>query len=216
MSIWRVKECCSLGDMAAPNYNQMVGFVAVEMKEKILAKPTGFKLAWSNSGAINTKLIKVYKVAIWNIVCPAGYTAIGQMATTSYDVPLLADNPTIRCVDKTIVTPGKWTELWNDAGTGSKMDGAVWLAESSSVASKGVSAFKAVDWYNTNPGSIAYVLKSANVSIRTGKLIDKVEIRDVVYDFNKKKSLGTEPKSLMSTLYVNNCGKSDIKLLQIL
>ena len=198
MGIWRVKECCSLGDMASPNYNQMVGFVAVEMKEKTLAKPTIFNLAWSNKGG------KGSKVAIWNPVCPMGFIALGQMATASYDPPLV-DNSIFRCVNTTIINSGKWTAVWNDAGTGSAMNGAVWLAEASSAASKGVSALTAVNWYNTAPGN-AYVLKSANVSIRTGKLIDKVEVRDLVYDFNKKKTLAKEPIPLTAVQYANNCG----------
>jgi len=184
--------------MAAPNYNQMVGFVAVEMIEKTLAKPMGFNLAWSNKGG------KGNKIAIWNPTCPSGYVAIGQMATASYDSPSV-ETSTIRCVNATIINYGKWTAIWNNAGTGSTMNGAIWMAEASSAASKGVSAMTAVNWYNTVPGD-AYVLKSANVSIRTGKLIDKVEIGKLVYDFNKKKVLAKKPITLTSVQYANNCG----------
>jgi len=202
MSIWRVKECCSLGDMATPNSNQMAGFVAVEMKEKTLARPIKFELVWSNEGG------KGEKFAVWEPICPEGYIALGHVTTTTtakYKSPPSVSDSSIRCVNVDIVEEGKFTSIWEDKHLDSTMKGSVWVAEASSSAGKGVNAMRAVNGYNSpsNP----YVLKSSQVEIRTGKLIDKIVIRDLVYEFNKTKSLGKEPtETIYGTTYVNNCG----------
>ena len=186
--------------MAAPYYNQIVGFIAKEVKPKTLAKPTGFEKVMSNSGG------KGKKIAIWRPVCPTGYVRLGHMVTPSYDMPTL-DNSTIRCVNASIVDKGKWTSIWNDKKTGSKLGGTFWIAEATSLATTDVSAMTAVGWYDTPPVGDAYVLKSANILIRQSKPIRKVQVGNIFYDVSQKKVISSTPTDVISDTQVENCCK---------
>lgn len=190
--------------MAASDYNQMVGFVAKEMIPGTLSKPTGFKQIWYNSKA------KGRKIAIWKPTCLTNYVALGHVATPdTYNMPNVEES-NFRCVHSKIVDEnGKWTKIWTDAGTGSKIDGTFFIAEATSSATTDVSAMTAVDGYR-NPTGAANVLKSDNVQMRYSKRIKSIEVINAAYDLDKKKEIynPNDKRSLSADIqYIKNCSK---------
>ena len=203
-SIWRVKECCSLGDMAASDYYQMAGFVAKDLIQGTLSKPIDFTEIYSNRQARGKDL------AIWKPICQPSYIALGHVATKNYNKPRVEDS-NFRCVNLSIVADsGKWRQIWTDRDTASKQAGTMFIAEATSPSTTDVSAMTAIGRYGT-PTAPAYVLKSDNVQMRYSKFIKSIHVVNAVYDLKNKKEVAPDPndKQMLSTdiQYIDNCSK---------
>jgi len=114
-----------LGDYAQGDYASPHGTMAVVKaqddpgKEPLLALPVSFDRIWydKDSGADEDG-------AVWVPKAPAGYVALGGVATRGYNPPPV---DTIRCVRFDLLVQGTFgTLIWNDKGSGADQDIAVW------------------------------------------------------------------------------------------
>ena len=185
-----------MGDVVSQGYNPSTAFFAVDIKNNALAKPTGFERIWWNSGGRGDR------VSFWKPTCPSGFYAVGHIANPSFDMPS-ADE--IRCVNQSLITVGKWTNMWDDKGDWAKEDATVYRADASDVNAVGVSAMGAIKRYGPMDTS-AYVLKRDKVKLNWGKRVKQVQITNFVYDFKNNISASKIPTEIVGRTIANNCG----------
>jgi len=122
-----------LGDVIVADYrninNRKIVAVVSEV-DKIngtaLRVPLDFVPVWKNSGK---KVIT--EISIWRPIAPEGYVAMGTLCCIGYDKPLLN---TVRCVRADLVANAYiGNAIWNDKGSGSKMDFSAWETETAEV-----------------------------------------------------------------------------------
>ncbi|XP_069489680.1 uncharacterized protein [Ambystoma mexicanum] len=196
VSFWRADHCCSLGHVAANNYNRATGIFAKEVKPGALAKPTSFVQVWTDRGSGAKR-----DGAIWRPVCPPYYVSLGYVATGNYASPSVQD---FRCVKSDYVTPGQWAWVWNDAGSGARDDVSIWKADATNGDGQTINAMSGVRRHG-NMDIPAYVLKSKYVQVQNRKPTKKVILYDIRYNFNDKKILRTEPLQLTAKTKAQNC-----------
>ncbi|XP_069489682.1 uncharacterized protein [Ambystoma mexicanum] len=196
VSFWRADHCCSLGHVAVDNYNRPSGIFAKEVKPGTLAKPTSFVQVWTDRGSEANR-----DGAIWRPVCPPYYVSLGYAATENYAPPSVDD---FRCVKSDYVTPGQWTWVWNDAGSGARDDVSIWKALAINGDGQSINAMSGVMRYGYMDIP-AYVLKSKNVQVQLRKPTKKVILYDIRYNFNDKKILRSEPLQLTAKTKAQNC-----------
>ncbi|KAJ1139377.1 hypothetical protein NDU88_005750 [Pleurodeles waltl] len=196
VSFWKADHCCSLGHIAVDNYNKPSGVFAKEIKAGTLVKPTSFVQVWTDRGSGAKR-----DGAVWRPVCPPGYVALGYAATGNY-APPSADG--FCCVKAEYVTPGQWTWVWNDRGSGARDDVSIWKASPINPEGQTLNAMSGIKRHG-DMDIPAYVLKSKYVLVHNSKPTKKVVIYDVKYNFNDKKILRTEPLQLSARTKVQNC-----------
>lgn len=107
--------------------NRKAGILVRELVPGALAPPLGFDMVWNDAGS-GLK----YEYALWNIVPPPHYRALGAIArlrTSGWAPPSGAEIEGLRCVHESLCTRGRTDPgglIWNDAGTHAKADGSVW------------------------------------------------------------------------------------------
>lgn len=89
----------------------------------MLANPTGFVQIWSDKGS-GAKL----NGAIWQMIAPVGFTALGYCCTFSSDgTPAPPDVRDYYCVNTQLVSMGQLGPLiWADTGSGADQDVGLW------------------------------------------------------------------------------------------
>lgn len=118
----------------------------------------------------------------------------------------------IRCVNSTLVTIGKWTNMWDDIGTWATEDCTVYRADASNDSAVGLSVMGAVKSHGPMD-TPAYVLKREKVQLNWGKRVSKIEISNIVYDFANQKILSAKPTPISARTSANNCGNDKILFL---
>ena len=85
----------------------------------VLAAPTGFDLIWKDSGSGADK-----DGSFWRPIAPAGYVALGHVATRGHGSPNVPD---YRCLRADLASQGRvGTLIWRDKGSGADKDVAIW------------------------------------------------------------------------------------------
>lgn len=103
--------------------------------------------------------------SLWRGV-PAGpeYVVLGSFFVRSHSPPTAADTRGMKAVHRDVlVSISASDEIWTDAGSGARQDGAIWSG--SALAKTGVhetGAFVAVKGYNNPPPSV-YVINACTV-----------------------------------------------------
>jgi len=116
----------SLGDVVFEGYrtiNNRKVVAVVSEADKVngtaLRAPTDFKLVWQNSG----KKVRS-EVSVWRPIPPEGYVTMGMVCCVGYDKPSVT---TVRCVRADLVVDAYiGNPIWNDKGSGSRMDFSTW------------------------------------------------------------------------------------------
>jgi len=125
VSIWAVKndqaDHCSLGDVAVEGWRKpssktlLLRAVGCEA----LASPTGFSQVWSDRGSGAN-----WDVAIYNMICPAGYSSLGSVAVRSWRAK--PSKSQYCCVKNTYLTSGKYEKSWDDKGSRADSEVGLW------------------------------------------------------------------------------------------
>ena len=215
-SIWRAKECCSLGDTAVQGYDQFATYMVkdVSPNENALKKPIAFKKIYNNQGSVGWPKT----VSIWEPKCASGYVALGYVANPGYDQPsTVATN--FRCVDEKIATFGKWNWVYDNQGSGAKTGLSIWRADPATVRgdSVGVWAMSAVNFKGSMSVESPVVLNAAFVSLRFQKPVKSMKITNLIYDMDNKVETSQGPSEITSGArsIVDNCCKSLTNILNL-
>ncbi|WP_372396172.1 Vps62-related protein [Azospirillum sp. HJ39] len=129
------------------------------------APPTGWVQVWGDHGSGRAN-----DYSLWAPIPPTDYRALGHLArfnTSNYDAPSGAEVDRFVCVHKSLVTEAVAGDpVWNDKGSGSAADGAIWRAIPAD-ADAGVASgtFYATQGYGTPPQPLptVYCLKTSAV-----------------------------------------------------
>ena len=141
--------------------------------------PKSYEKIWTDAGSGADK-----DVAIWRPVCPAGYVALGMVATSGP----YPDSP-ISCIKLKYVTKGStsnWKRIWSDAGSGADKDVIVFEADTKDTNVLSVRGMGATNGGNPAP---PYFLQSKFVTYYHEKPIKKIEISDIKYELPKGKRM---------------------------
>lgn len=110
-----------IGDYAQGNYNTPVGGSLVvssvndDPNSPLLMPPDGWVQVWNDKGSGGD-----YDGAIWAPTPPAGYYALGHVATAGYHAPSIAE---FRCVRADLLEPtNAGSIIWADHKSGVKED----------------------------------------------------------------------------------------------
>ncbi|XP_032835356.1 uncharacterized protein LOC116957357 [Petromyzon marinus] len=194
VSIWRAQGCCSLGDIAMPNYGQPKGILLRETIPGTLRKPLSFERIWTDRGSGADR-----DVSIWKPICPPSYHALGFVAEGSHGrVPSVE---TVRCVNTSHVLRGDWQWVYDDTKTGSSQDVTIWKAVGSGQTAN---TFKAV----TRHGAMdtpSFILNPRFVSVQTGAPVAKVRLVNFIYDFESQVVSNVDPLELTTRTIAENC-----------
>ena len=146
--------------------------------------PRSYHKIWSTEGRKANA-----KAAIWRPVCPAGYVALGNVATDGWDYP----KTPFYCIKAKYTTKGltnDWKQLWTGAGT------TVYEAVTSS---KDLFSVRGIGIEKSQP---PYFLKSDLVTYFHEKPIKKMSISDIKYNLDK--NLRTDgPNKVFKTTIIN-------------
>ncbi|CAB3979776.1 Hypothetical predicted protein, partial [Paramuricea clavata] len=91
--------------------------------------------------------------SFWRVVAPEGYVALGDVVTNNYSEPSSKFTAKFACIRKDLLVPGKFTNLWDDRGSGAKLDGSAWQVDGPGLAG----LFKVQSGYQ-EPAMPAFVL----------------------------------------------------------
>ncbi len=146
-----------LGSVCIDGYgdinNNRASMLVADGGNGAVAAPVDYSWVWDDSGSGAD-----WDGAVWRPVAPAGYIALGDVATSNHDKPSVND---IWCVRVDLVATGIFAGdcAWNDQGSGGKHDVAAWpvvLGDPSTDPAKAVfepDTFFSVDNYDTPPNA---------------------------------------------------------------
>lgn len=142
-----------VGQFAQNQYGSPVNGAALLIvqpnRASALARPVQFVPVWTDSGSGRSN-----DYSLWQPIPPTDYVALGYIArfnVSNYDPPSGAEIEGFRCVHKSLVTNGANTgpQIWNDAGTRARQDGAIWpIVPLDSTAGLASGTFLATDTHN--------------------------------------------------------------------
>jgi hypothetical protein len=93
----------------------------------LLARPTDYQLIWNDAGSGAKQ-----DGSVWRAVCPAGYSALGDVTSGSHQKPGIDE---VKCVKQSaLVATRLGSSIWNDAGSGAKLNFGSWRIEASAPA----------------------------------------------------------------------------------
>ncbi len=187
----------SLGDIGVRGYGEpRTSHLTSAVQSDALQQPIDFRQRWNDKGS-GAKL----NVGIWEPVCSAGYVPIGHVAVRSKNTR--PEKTDIMCVKYDYVTEGEWEWVWNDRKTGSKKDVSIWKAIATSKVQQGVNAMAAIGCRHCEMDLKPYVLKAENVQYIAGKPATKYVLQNVVYLFDDREALESNPEELARTIIEN-------------
>jgi hypothetical protein len=81
--------------------------------------PVNYELLWTNDGWTTSGNKRPNYFWVWRPIAPVNYIALGDVITTTADLPLTGDNAPIRCVpfDMVIKLPANRNILWSSNGS---------------------------------------------------------------------------------------------------
>ena len=124
--------------------------VVLPVDPTTIAYPVDYTFIWWDKGAFPLNS----DGAVWHPIAPAGYVAMGDIATCGYNKPSLR---AMVCIRSDLVTACPiGNEVWNDKGSGARLDFSGWDA--------GYGLFIGNNSY-TKPNGTAYRFKS-NVTLQ--------------------------------------------------
>ena len=156
--------------------------------------PRSYEKIWTDSGSGADK-----DVAIWRAVCPAGYVALGMVATSG----AYPDSP-ISCIKLKYTARGStsnWKRIWSDAGSGADKDVIVYEADTKDTS---ILSVRGMGASNHGHPAAPYFLQSKFVTYFHEKPIKKMEISDIKYELPKGKRM-EGPQKIFRTKVINFC-----------
>lgn len=118
-----------LGDRAVRSHTAPGDGVAV-VKDSVpnaLSRPLGYSLVWDDKGSGGD-----HDLSLWMPVAPPGYTALGYVATSSYNEKPSLD--AVRCVHDSYLTAASPLWIWDDDGSGADWDCGIWQPGSGGIS----------------------------------------------------------------------------------
>jgi len=133
------------------------GVIVRELVPGTLVDVVGWQQVWNDSGSGNKT-----DFALWRGVAPnPDYVVVGGFFTRSQSPPSREEAQGIKAVHRDALVQARAVqETWNDSGSKSRSDGAVWtIGGGGGAAAVPTGAFVPVQGYN-NPPSDVYALKA--------------------------------------------------------
>jgi Vacuolar protein sorting-associated protein 62 len=133
--------------------NNRASMLVADAGNGAVAAPTGYSWVWNDAGSGASM-----DGSVWRPVAPAGYIALGDVATSNHDAPSVND---VWCVRADLVTTGVFAgdRAWQDRGSGGRSDIAAWpvvLGQPSTDPTRAVlepDTFFGVDNYDGPPNA---------------------------------------------------------------
>nr|ACZ59468.1 FDS protein [Flammulina velutipes] len=114
-----------LGQTPATNYDSApTGLIVFPISPDVVADVKSWELVWDDAGSKNKN-----DYALWRGVPPTDeYVVIGGIFSNNKSHAPPTDNETsgIKAIRKDLLVAGEAKWVWNDGGSGSDRDGAVW------------------------------------------------------------------------------------------
>ena len=117
-----------LGSYASPSNHHpnntratlLVGNASNGSGKPAVASPTGYSKIWDDGGSGGR-----HDGSFWRPNAPSGYVALGDVCAGGYNAP---STSAIWCVRSDLVLQSDFRadNIWDDGGSGAKMDGSVW------------------------------------------------------------------------------------------
>jgi len=148
-----------IGDLVETSYNASTRQVTLVHANDpgALAAPVDWKLVWTDYGSGG-----ILDTSIWRPVPPKGYVALGCVAVQGYNKPVL---PGFRCVKKEYCVDAIEDKMiWNDHGSGSRMDVALWSITAEDANGLDALTFWARGDYNQYPEDSVYCLNMDKIA----------------------------------------------------
>ena len=100
--------------------------------EGLLKPPVGYNLMWNDKGSGGRQ-----DVSFWQVIPPAGYVALGDVAYAGYNKPPSDFTNKYACIRQDLVALANLSDqpVWTDKGSGAAMDGSIWQVQSGDKAS---------------------------------------------------------------------------------
>ncbi len=118
-----------IGQSAQSNYGQLEAGSAVVIVRpshpQAVSAPVSWEPVWNDKGSGADR-----NYSLWRPIAPVGYVALGHLArfgVADYNQPSAEETQGFVCVHESLVVDATSGSLaWNDQGSGSKADGAIW------------------------------------------------------------------------------------------
>ena len=201
-SIWRAESrdgYYPVGDIAvATHAKPALGFLlkTTDKDDGAVRVPVSYTKIWNDRGSGADR-----DVQLWQVNCPAGYVALGDVATSgSYPQP-----GDIYCVSAEYASYGSNSNLgyiWRDYGSGAAADVSMYEAKATSSSQQAVRGFRSVASYNYLPTS-PYLLNKEFVNYWAEKPIEKIIMTNVQYDLDAERQQ-TAPVKMSPTVVENH------------
>lgn len=142
-----------VGQSAQSNYGQLeAGSAVIIVKPshpQAVAPPVGWEPVWNDKGSGADR-----DYSLWRPIAPVGYVALGHLArfgVADYNPPSSEETEGFVCVHESLVVDATSGSLaWNDQGSGSNADGAIWdIVPNDKGAGVAAGTFFACQGYDT-------------------------------------------------------------------
>jgi hypothetical protein len=97
----------------------------------LIKHPVNYHEEWNDKRSGGAK-----NGSFWRVNAPKGYVALGDVVTNSYLQPSAAFTAKYACIREDLVVPGVLNPrcIWNDKGSGARLDGSVWQVDGPGLA----------------------------------------------------------------------------------
>lgn len=204
-SIWRSeskteskKGYYPLGDIVVASHSKpKIGFLlrVTEANDDSVQSPVSYSKIWNDRGSGADR-----DVQLWEVHCPGGYVALGNVATSG-SYPKLGD---VYCVKSSYTSYGSsnnWKYVWRDYGSGARSDVSIFEGVENSSNLQSVRGFGAVASY-TPLRKYPYFLNTQFVTYWKEKPVEKIFMFNLKYNLNAEKKV-TSPVKMSATTVEN-------------